>query len=261
MTRDAPVRSARGALAVLLGALVLGAVFLAVVLLLASCSSKIFATIAAEGDATLGISAEIPPPLANYLRGAILRIPAGSPLLDPAAIRGAIASERGLALSAPLMVPSPSAPSNPDSMRADLRIERLGDPAAAGGSPIGGLAAISVGKGWKELRFRLDRENSKYLPLLFPGLDPRLIRDLSPPALDPEPVDAEMYKTNLRNIFPKAAYAALESATVDIVLGVPGPVLDSGGGAMIGGKLNIRIPFLDFLILERPIEFWIRWRG
>jgi hypothetical protein len=52
----------------------------------------------------------------------------------------------------------------------------------------------------------------------------------------------------------------MEAASLDLVLSAPGAVIGSGGGSLSGSILTAKIPLIDALALERPIEIWLRWK-
>jgi len=51
----------------------------------------------------------------------------------------------------------------------------------------------------------------------------------------------------------------MEAAAIAVTLSAPGNVIDSAGGVLSGRVLTAKIPIIDALVLERPIEIRIRW--
>jgi hypothetical protein len=41
----------------------------------------------------------------------------------------------------------------------------------------------------------------------------------------------------------------------------PGKVLASGGGSLSGSTLTATIPVIEILVLEKPIDAWLRWKN
>ncbi len=252
----------RRVLAILAAASGLGAVFLALVLLLGSCSSRLAGELRRDGSARLEFRAELPAPIADKLR----RLGSGGrpvdpsiPLLDAAALRASLASRPYLEL-VELSQPSP------DSIRGTLLVRSLAQAAASPdfASPQAGQAgALSYRKGpdWAELSLRLDRGRAGALRSLLAGLDPGLLEALSPPALEgEEALSAEEYRTLLKSLLGEKAMPALDAAAIDLSIAAPGQVLDSRGGSLAGSTLTARIPLLDLLVLEEPVELGLRWK-
>ncbi len=243
----------RAVIAVLAASFALGAAFLMLTLGLASCSTSVVGSIAQEGSAQLSIDAAIPPVLADKLRR-LSQLGPEKPLFDSSAIRKSLESRpdiRLVSLSEP----------TPDSVRALVVVpsfERLVASGELGGT---GLITLGTGPGWKELRVRLERGRAAALKKLFPGVDPDLLDSLSPPALETDPTSVSDYRSMLASVFGELAMPALDSARVRVSLSAPGEVLDSGGGKLEGRTLLVSIPAIDALVLEKPIEFWLRWKN
>jgi hypothetical protein len=53
---------------------------------------------------------------------------------------------------------------------------------------------------------------------------------------------------------------AMEGAMVSLTLSAPGTVIGSGGGSLSGSTLSAKIPLIQALTLEKPIEIWLRWK-
>jgi len=242
---------------ILVAAVGIGTAFLATTLLLAGCSSDIAASLKADGGARVAVQAEVPAALAAKFRKLAQassgeEVDAGVPLFDTEAIRKA-AAERPWMRVASLSRPSP------ESIKAEIEVLSLEKLAASKDLAGSGLLAVSRGAGWAELRIRLDRGCAAAAAKLFPGIDPYLMEALSPPALEEEPVTAAEYRTMLKSVLGEKAMPAMEAAAISISLTAPGKVVESAGGSLEGGVLKARIPIIDALVLERPIEIRLRW--
>jgi len=255
--RSDPGPSHRKALAVLAAAFGLGSLFLALVLLLGSCSSRFQAAISAQGSARIEFQAEMPAPIAAKLRklasaGGSSIDPSG-PLFDLDAMRASIAARPELGL-AELSRPSP------DSVKGSLVVKSLARLAASPDLADSKALAYSEGPGWAELRLKLARGPGNGLESLLPGLDPYLLEALSPPALEEEGLSAEEYRMMLASVFGEKAMPAWDAAAISLELVAPEAVLSSGGGELSGRTLKARIPVIEALVLEEPIELWLRWK-
>jgi hypothetical protein len=227
----------------------------ALCLFLASCSASVFSAIRADGGARIAVQAEVPAPLAVKLRklgAAGSSAPVGS-FFDTAAIRKSIAAR-------PVLTLIELAQPKPDSIRVEVSARSLEELAASPDLKDSGLIAMSRGAGWAELRFRLERGGAKALAALFPGIDPYLLDALSPPALEEDPVTADEYRTMLKSVLGEKAMPAMETAMVSLTLSAPGTVIGSGGGSLSGSTLTAKIPLIQALTLEKPIEVWLRWK-
>jgi hypothetical protein len=242
----------RAVVAVLAIALVLGAAFLLLTVGLASCATSVVGSIAPQGSARLSIDISIPAPLAEKLRNLSQAKP-GAPLFDASAIRKSFENRPGIEL---LALSEPRA----DSIRALLSVRSLADLADSPELRGTNLITVSSGPGWHELRVRLERGQAAALTKLFPGIDPYMMDALSPPALEPDPVTVADYRSMLASVLGERVMAALDSARASVSLTVPGVIIDSGGGKIEQNSLSVSIPVIDALVLEKPIEFWIRWR-
>jgi len=253
-SEEYPLR--RKLLAVLLVALCLGASFLALILFLGSCSAKLSGSLRRDGGCRVDFQVSTPAPIAAKLRklGEAGGSAAGSPLISTEAIRSSIASRRELEL---IELKQDS----PDAVRGTVTVRSLAELAASPELAGSGILSRSTGPGWTELRVRLARGQSLALSALLPGLDPYLLDALSPPALETEEegVSASEYRTMLKSILGEKAMPAMEEATIRVALTAPGPIRSAGGGMLDGNTLNVKIPVIDALVLEKPIEFWIRW--
>jgi hypothetical protein len=241
-------------LLVICGAVCLGLVFLAVALL-AACSASVSSAIRADGSATMSIQADVTEAVAAKLRK--LGTAAGgtgqtAPFFDQGAIRTSIAARPYLSLNE---LSSPSL----DSLRLSVDVRSLRELAEAPDVKGSGLVVLTKGPSWTEYRFRLDRGDIKTLRALLPGIDPALMDALAPPAFDTDPVTAADYRTMLRSLFGEKAMPSIDAAAVTLAVSVPGTILDSGGGSLSGSTLTAKIPMLQILVLERPVEVWVRW--
>jgi hypothetical protein len=220
--------------------------------LLAACSGGASASIRADGGLRIQSSASVPAPLAARLRK-LANLPEASPLFDVEATRKALAETEGLRL---LSLSAADA----DSLALTLDIADLQSFVSGPRIADSGAVSLSSGTGWKELRVRLARGAAAPLAGLLPGLDPDLVEALSPPALDPEPISRAEYRRMLAGIIGEKAVVSLEGATMTLRLSAPGAVLASSGGKLEGQTLVVAIPALDLLVLEKPIEFTLRWK-
>jgi len=239
------------------GAFCVGAAFLAATVLFSACSANASSIIKADGSATISVQAEMPEALAAKLRklasggGSSSSSQVGA-LFDAAAIRSSLAKRPGLSV---LSIEQPG----PSSLRLELSARSLEELAASPDIKNAGLLKVTRGPGWTECRLRLARGDASALSLLMPGIDPDFLDLLSPPALEEDPVTVAEYKTMLKTVLVEKAMPSMEAAALRLSITVPGAVLGSGGGSLSGSSLSAKLPLIDILVLEKPIELWIRW--
>lgn len=231
----------------------IGALVVLVAGLLGSCAGTASLSLRGDGSLRVQVESTVPSILAARLRS-LSGLAGGAPLFNAEAARKAAASHEGLKLSS-------FATTGPDSLSAVMDIADfkafLAEPRLAATH----AATLSSGDGWKELRVRLERGNCGPLIDLLPGLDPELLDALSPPALDPEPISRAEYRRALAGIVGEKAVASVEAANLVLRIAAPGAVLSSTGGKLEGQTLVVSLPALDLLVLEKPIEFSLRWKA
>ena len=251
----------RKLLVVLAATVGIGAIFLVLVLLLGSCSAKLDGSIRGDGSARIDFQTEIPSPIAAKLRrlsasasparGA--QVGAAAPLFDLKSIRASIAARPELGL---IELSQPT----PESVKGAIFVKSLERFAKSPDLADSGALSYATGPGWAELEIRLERGNSAALTALLPGVDPYLLDALSPPALEEEGVSAAEYRAMLKSVLGEKAMPAMDAAAIGISLTAPNTVLASEGGALEGQTLKARIPMLDALVLEKPVELRLRWK-
>jgi hypothetical protein len=155
---------------------------------------------------------------------------------------------------------SASAPSR-SSLKAEFRVTDLAAFAASPEIAATGLLRLRSGTGWSELSLRLERGKGDALAALFPGIDPALLEALSPPLLSADELSRSEYREMLASILGERTMAVIDTSPVRLSLAAPGPVISSSGGRLSGSVLELSIPVLELLVLEKPIELSIRWKS
>jgi hypothetical protein len=238
------------------GALCIGAAFLAAALLLGSCSAQASSLIKADGGARISVHAEMPQALTDRFRKLVSIGGSTGPstFFDAQSIRKAITKRPGLSV---LSIEQPG----PNAVNVELSASSLEALAAEQDIKKAGLLSYSKGPGWAELRFRLTQGEASALSTLMPGVDPDILDALSPPALEEDPVTAAEYKTMLKSVLGEKVMPQMEAAALKLSITAPGTVLGSGGGTLDGSTLSAKLAIIDLLVLEKPIELWIRWKN
>jgi hypothetical protein len=112
----------------------------------------------------------------------------------------------------------------------------------------------------RELSVSINKANASAAFSLFPGIDKKLIDSLSPPALEKDAITAAEYRMNLETvIIGKKAMPAFDACVMDIAITAPKTILSATGGNAQGQVFKAKIPLFDFLTLEKPVSFTLRW--
>jgi hypothetical protein len=228
------------------------------IIALSSCGATAGLVLESDRSATLGLSVEVPAAIDTRIRAFVSSsgsgAPSAVPLFDAAAVSKAILA-RGMTVRE----------SQVPTMRSYAGAFSIKDIAAVLSSDTD-LAKILVyarGDGWASLRMRIDRDNAVVLTRLFPGIDQDLLEALQPPALYDNPVNAQEYRSMLAGLLGKTAAGALDGLVFKLTLDLPGTVLESSVGALVDAsskRVTMTIPALDAMVLEKPVDFHVRWK-
>ena len=231
---------------------------LVLIFALSSCGAVAGLAMKADRSATLALSIEVPAAVDTRIRAFASTGGAAAastvPLFDAAAVTGTLVA-RGMTVRESV-VPSPR------SYRGAYTIKGLSG-ILASDPGLAGVFAYSQGDGWASLRIRIHRDNAATLTGLFPGIDRDLLEALQPPALYDNPVTAEEYRSMLSGLLGKTAASAIDGLVFKLNLDLPGTVLESGGGVVIdasGRKAIFTVSALDAMVLEKPIDFLVKWK-
>ncbi len=233
------------------------AVMIATASAASSCGAAAALAVRADRSARLTVSVEVPAAveakLRQFMASAATTSTAARPLFDPASVAAAMRA-RGMAVEE-------SAAPTPGSWRGAFRLADLGS-LAVSDPELSKAVEYARGPGWASLRVSLRRDNAGALARLFPGIDADLLEALQPPALYDNPVSAAEYRSMLAGLLGKAAAAAIDGMAFMLVVSLPGPALESGGGARLDEArrtASLSVPALESMVLERPVEFFVKW--
>lgn len=224
----------------------------------ASCSGRIDASIRNDSSARMSLRLEVPEILASRVRQVGGLSPKAA-LFDSARLKEEFASRTSIFL---VDVSSPSL----ESLTAVIWIPDLKAFAADTSLVPPGLAtyrdipAANGSPAQKEMTITIDRSNAVKAYGLFPGIDPRLVESLSPPALNSDPLSAAEYRMNLETIIVgKKAMPTFDACAIELSITAPKTILASSGGSHSGQVFKAKISLFDLLTLEKPISLSLRW--
>jgi hypothetical protein len=223
-----------------------------------SCSGRLETIIRDDLSARISLRFEVPDLLAARVRQ-MSGSTSSSPLFDTARLKSEFAGRTSMFL---VDLSSPS----PESLTSVIWVPALTDLARdaslipPGMITMKTIAASSGQPAIRELSVKLTRENAAAAYRLFPGIDEKLLSSLSPPALEKDPLSAAEYRMNLETvIIGKKAMPSFDACGFDISISAPKTILSATGGTAQGQVFKLRVAFFDFLTLEKPIAFSLRW--
>jgi len=223
-----------------------------------SCGASAGLVLKSDRSATLGLSVEVPAAIETRIRA--FASSSGSaassavPLFDAGAVTKAI-STRGMVVLE----------SKVPTIRSYIGAYAIKDIAAvlSSDTDLAKILVYASGEGWASLRLRIDRDNAAVLTRLFPGIDQDLLEALQPPALYDNPVSTQEYRSMLAGLLGKTAAGSLDGLVFKLVLDLPGAVTESVAGALVdpsGRRVTLVIPALDAMVLEKPVDFRVKWK-
>ncbi|PKL09631.1 MAG: hypothetical protein CVV51_02750 [Spirochaetae bacterium HGW-Spirochaetae-7] len=237
------------------------AVSFAALFMASSCGASAALAVRADRSATLSVSLEVPAAVEAKLRQFVASGAAASgaasvatrPLFDPDAVAASMRA-RGFA------VEESTAPT-PRSWRGTFRLADLGG-LVSSDPELSKAVGYERGAGWASLSVSLSRGNAGALARLFPGIDADLLEALQPPALFDNPVSAAEYRSMLSGLLGMSAVAAIDGMAFTLAVSLPGPALERGGSARLDAArrtASLTVPALEAMVLERPVEFFVKW--
>ena len=212
-------------------------------------------TIGKDRGARISLIVSIPPEIEAWMRRTS-GLPAGNQLFDPDGTAAAL-RERGLKVISSRLPDRSS--QTIDFEAADLAAFITTDKKLKDSN----LIRYERGQGWASLRLTVTSTNASALIDLFPGLDPQLLEALQPPALFYNPVSTAEYRSMLGALMGRTAANALDASTLNLKLILPGTIMESSGRNMEAGAgsrtASISIAAVDAMVLEKPIDIYLKW--
>lgn len=228
-----------------------------------SCGASADLAIRADHSALVSVRAEIPAAVESRIRqftasgaapGAGKGAASVRPLFNADAVSVSM-RDRGVSVVE-------SAVSGSRSYRGAFRVADL-DGLFARDPQLARVLEYRHGSGWASLRLGLRRGNAAALARLFPGIDQDLLEALQPPALYDNPVSVTEYRSMLAGLLGTTAVQAIDGMAITLAIRAPGPLIESSGvtcPAPDRSTAEFSVRALDALVLEAPVEFFIKWQ-
>jgi len=222
----------------------------------ASCASQINGSLAGEGQADLGVNADLKPGMSALIgRFAALAGTAkpGAPLLDGPSLAASMARAPGIA-SVSFTNKTPS------SIEGPVKISRISDFLSGGNT--GGIIIYeqknSAGEGICAVNFNL-ASGPQMLGLISPEISMYLSALMAPIATGDKTTKSE-YLALVASVYGKTIADEISSSSIRASVTFPGAIQRVKGGTYSGRRADFDIPLLDILVLETPLSYEVVWR-
>jgi hypothetical protein len=221
------------------------------VLLIISCSVSQTVKVALDASGSAHVRVELHPVFHEYL--SVLREEAGElglsgsgEIFDTERIKQSLSELPGV------VVYTVSTPT-PAELEVDLSFRHVGEVLEGEETGVAEVVTFSQNGKEKSLRFYLDAENySRIKPLLPTGEDP--ILDALGPQPD-DPLTEQEYLDIVEFALGPEGPAVIQESFLEIRFAPEGEITSYEGGELEGDEVVFRIPLLQFLLLEEPIEY------
>jgi hypothetical protein len=221
-----------------------------------SCASQINGALMGDGQADLGINAELKPGMSALIgRFTALSGTAkpGAPLLDGSSIAASMAQAPGIASVS-------FANKTPSSIEGPVKISRIND--FLSNSKTSGFINYeqknSAGEGLCSVNFNL-ASGPWILSLISPEFS-MYLNALMAPITTGEPMTKTEYLVLVGSVYGKAIADEISSSSIRASVTFPGAIQRVKGGTFTGRKADFEVPLLDILVLETPLSYEVVWK-
>jgi len=234
--------------------------FITAALLLAfsSCASQINGSLMGDGQADLQIQAELKPKITALIgRFAALSgaVKPGAPLLDGPQVAASMSQAPGVA-SVSFVNKTPS------SIEGPVKISKISDLLASGGGKTSGFIKFeqknSAGEGSCSVNLSLE-----YGPQILSLISPEIgmyLNALMAPLASGEKMTKKEYLDTVASFYGKDIADEISSGVINVSFTFPGTIQKIKGGTFTGRKAEFKIPLLDVLVLETPLNYEVVWK-
>jgi hypothetical protein len=235
---------------------ILPAFFFALLLGFSSCASQINGSLAGDGQANLGIGAELKPGM-SALIGRFTAISGaakpGAPLLDGPSIAASMSEAPGIT-SVSFVNKTPS------SIEGQINISRINDFLSSGKASgfISFEQKNSAGEGYCAVNLNLS-SGPQILTLISPEIS-MYLNALMAPIATGEILTKPEYLTLVGSVYGKGIADEISGSAIRASVNFPGAIQRVKGGTFSGRKADFEIPLLDLLVLETPLNYEVVWK-
>jgi hypothetical protein len=234
-----------------------------------SCTAQISGSLKSDGQADLQIYAALQPRMTALIRGLAAASGAAQPgspndtlILDGPAISASMSSAPGVASVALKNIASAA-------IQGPVQISRLSDFLAIAKGKTGGKTQASKSPSFVVFQqgtaggrcvVNLNRDSGpEILDLISPEVSEYLAALMAPLATGEALTKAE-YLTLVGSVYGKGVADEISQAQVRTYIDFPGTVQGVRGGTFSGRRVELAIPLLDILVLEKPLIYDVTWK-
>ena len=218
-------------------------------LVLVSCNLQTRIGIEAQGVGTMQISLKLPPYMLGSLDVLAASIPGGEEWLEPKRIAQQLEATKGISA---VRVAAPQK----GAYDIRFRFENL----TPKGRTQQFLKWVKRSDGTTRLQVQINRSTWQALKARFPSLGDNPLLLIYGPGTTQD-LSRSDYLDMIEYSFGAQARSDLISAEAQIVLELPGRIVSHSGGEKTGAKsLELRLPLLDFLLLQREQLYNVIYR-
>jgi hypothetical protein len=221
-----------------------------------SCASRINGSLMGDGQADLGINAELKPGMSALIgRFAALSGTAkpDAPVLDGPSLAASMSKAPGIA-SVSFTNKTPS------SIEGPVKISRINDFLSSGRASgfISFEQQNSAGEGYCAVTFNL-ASGPQILGLISAEISMYLNALMAPIATGEKMTKAE-YLGLVASVYGKGIADEISSSSIRASVNFPGTIQRVKGGTFSGKRADFNIPLLDILVLETPLNYEVVWK-
>jgi hypothetical protein len=110
------------------------------------------------------------------------------------------------------------------------------------------------------LAITLDRDSAPLVLSLVSEEVTAYLAALMAPAATGEVLSKADYLDQVGWIYGRKVADEIAAARITAKVDFPGPISDIRGGTFSGAQARFEFPLVDFLVLEKPLEYEVRWR-
>jgi len=221
-----------------------------------SCASQINGSLTGDGQADLGINAELKPVISALIKN--LMAASGTakpdtPLLDGPSIAASMSRAPGIAA---VSFTNKTA----SSIQGPVKISQIKNFLSSGsaGGFINYEQKNSAGEGHCTINLNL-ASGPQVLSLLSPEFTAYLNALMAPIATGDKTTKAE-YLALVASVYGKGIADEISSSSIRASVNFPGAIQRIKGGTFSEKRADFNIPLLDILVLETPLNYEVVWK-
>jgi hypothetical protein len=228
--------------------------FLACAALFSSCAARISGQFDQRGAGSFTVSTSLQPRISTLIRSfqAFAGAEQNSLIIDGDSVSKSMTRAPGVA-SVSFRNAAPAA------IEGQVKISRIDDFLASG--KAGGFVRFeqAAGKPGGNCTINLNREmGPEMLSMLSPEIAGYLEALMAPLATG-EALGKDEYLELVGSVYGKAIADEIAQSAINVSIDFPGKVQSVKGGTFSGSRADFKIPLLELLVLETPLNYSVSW--